>query len=109
MPEKEPVAERNLDRYGAPPISWTTVRELLEEGLTQAPGTGGPARHTFWLATVHPDGRPHVMPVGMLFVDGACTSMPAQARVRRRTSRTIHTVPSRLPRTRSTSSWRVKP
>lgn len=71
MPEKEPVAERNLDRYGAPPISWTTVRELLEEGLTQAPGTGGPARHTFWVATVHPDGRPHVMPVGMLFVDGA--------------------------------------
>src|SRR5438445_9445901 len=31
--------------------------------------TGGPDRHTAWLATVNPDGRPHVMPVGTLYVD----------------------------------------
>jgi hypothetical protein len=71
MAVKEPTAERNLDGYGAPPIPWTKVRERLEEGLTQAPGSGGPGRHTCWLATVHPDGRPHVMPLGVLWVDGA--------------------------------------
>jgi len=70
MAVKEPVAERNLDGYGAPPIPWTRVRERLEEGLTQAPGTGGPDRHTCWVATVRPDGRPHVVPVGVLWVDG---------------------------------------
>ena len=70
MAVKEPVAERNLDGYGAPPIPWTRVRERLEEGLAQAPGTGGPDRHTCWVATVRPDGRPHVVPVGVLWVDG---------------------------------------
>jgi nitroimidazol reductase NimA-like FMN-containing flavoprotein (pyridoxamine 5'-phosphate oxidase superfamily) len=67
----EPKAERNLDGYGAPPIPWRSVRERLEQGLSQAPGSGGPDRHTCWLATVRPDGRPHVMPLGVLWVDGA--------------------------------------
>jgi Pyridoxamine 5'-phosphate oxidase len=71
MAVTEPTAERNLDGYGAAPIPWTKVRERLEEGLTQAPGSGGPGRHTCWLATVRPDGRPHVMPLGVLWVDGA--------------------------------------
>ena len=62
-------AERNLDGYGAPLIPWTRVRERLDRGLTQAPGTGGPDRHTAWLATVRPDGRPHVMPPGILWVE----------------------------------------
>ncbi len=66
-----PMSERNLDRYGAPLIPWTRVRERLEQGLSQAPGTGGPDRHTCWLATVDPDGRPHVMPLGVLWVDDA--------------------------------------
>ncbi len=71
MAIQQPTTERNLDRYGAPLIAWTRVRERLEQALTQAPGTGGPARHTFWLATVGPDARPHVMPLGVLWVDGA--------------------------------------
>src|SRR5262245_2099887 len=71
MPVKEPVAERNLDGYGAPLIPWARVRERLEEGFTQGPGSGGPERHTCWLATVRPDGAPHVMPLGVLWVDGA--------------------------------------
>jgi pyridoxamine 5'-phosphate oxidase-like protein len=71
MAIQTPTAERNLDRYGAPLIAWTRVRERLEQGLTQAPGTGGPSRHTCWLATVGEDGRPHVMPLGVLWVDGA--------------------------------------
>ena len=70
MAMREPKAERNLDRYGAPPIPWTKVRERLEQGLSQSPGSGGPDRHTYWLATVRPDGRPHVMPLGVLWVDG---------------------------------------
>jgi nitroimidazol reductase NimA-like FMN-containing flavoprotein (pyridoxamine 5'-phosphate oxidase superfamily) len=66
-----PVTEHNLDGYGAPPIPWAGVEKTLEGGLSQPPGTGGPDRHTFWLATVDPGGRPHVMPVGVLFLDGA--------------------------------------
>ncbi|HMA35515.1 MAG TPA: pyridoxamine 5'-phosphate oxidase family protein [Chloroflexia bacterium] len=68
---REPTAERNLDGYGAPPIPWPQVRERLEQGLTQEPGSGGPDRHTCWLATTGPDGRPHVMPLGVLWVAGA--------------------------------------
>src|SRR5438034_2357698 len=68
---REPKTERNLDGYGAPPIPWTKVHERLEQGLSQGPGSGGPDRHTCWLATVGPDGRPHVMPLGVLWVDDA--------------------------------------
>ncbi len=71
MADKEPVAERNLDGYGAPLIPWTRVLERLEAGLSQVPGSGGPARHTCWLATVNPDGGPHVRPLGVLWLDGA--------------------------------------
>lgn len=67
----EPVSEANLDGYGAPPIAWSRVRERLDQGFTQGPGSGGPGRHTCWLATVRPDGGPHVMPLGVLWVDGA--------------------------------------
>lgn len=68
---KEPISKRNLDGYGAPLIPWEKVRKRLQQGFTQAPKTGGPDRHTAWLATVRPDDRPHVMPVGTLFIDGA--------------------------------------
>ena len=71
MAATEPTAERNLDGYGAPVIPWAKVRERLGAGVSQAPGTGGPDRHTCWLATVRPDGTPHVMPLGVLWVDGA--------------------------------------
>lgn len=67
----EPVSERNLDGYGAPPIPWSSVRERPGRRLYAAPDTGGPNRHTGWVATVHPDGRPNVVPVGILGVDGA--------------------------------------
>jgi hypothetical protein len=32
MAVKKPVAEQNLDGYGAPPIPWTRVRERLDQG-----------------------------------------------------------------------------
>jgi len=68
---KQPVTEKNLDGYGAPLIPWSKVQKSLEQGFTQSPGSGGPARHTCWLATVRPDGRPHVMPLGVLWMDDA--------------------------------------
>ncbi len=68
---REPTSERNLDGYGAPTIPWEKVRDVLNRRIPQEPGSGGPDRHTCWLATVRPDGRPHVMPLGVLWVDGA--------------------------------------
>jgi hypothetical protein len=60
------ITTHNLDGYGAPPIEWSRVDEVLTSELTQAPGTGGPNRHTAWLTTINPDGSPHVMPVGVI-------------------------------------------
>jgi hypothetical protein len=64
------VIQRNLDGYGAPPIEWSRVSDVLSRQLTQGPGTGGPNRHTSWLTTMNPDGSPHVMPMGVIQVGG---------------------------------------
>lgn len=67
----KPASEKNLDGYGFPPIAWDRARERMEqEWQLQGPGGDG-APHTHWLATVRPDGRPHVMPVGVAWLDGA--------------------------------------
>ena len=68
---KDPISKKNLDGYGAPIIPWQKVHKRMQKGFTQAPKTGGPDRHTAWLATVRPDGKPHVMPIGVLFVNDA--------------------------------------
>jgi PPOX class probable F420-dependent enzyme len=57
--------------YGLPELDWRSVEARLEQGVTQAPGTGGPNRHTCWLSTVNRDGSPHVTGIGALWVDGA--------------------------------------
>jgi PPOX class probable F420-dependent enzyme len=63
---------RNLaDLYGTPLLEWQKVEQRLNRGFPQAPGTGGPNRHTCWLATINVDGSPHVTGVGALWVDGA--------------------------------------
>jgi hypothetical protein len=64
------ITHQNLDGYGAPAIEWARVKEVLDSRLTQAPGTGGPQRHTTWLTTTNPDGSPHVMPVGVASLQG---------------------------------------
>ena len=56
--------------YDSPLLDWSAVESRLRAGLTQAPGTGGPDRHTCWLATVNQDGSPHVTGVGALWADG---------------------------------------
>jgi hypothetical protein len=59
------------DLYGSPLLDWSRIEARLADGLTQAPGTGGPNRHTCWLATINRDGSPHVNGIGALWVDGA--------------------------------------
>ncbi|MCV7167728.1 pyridoxamine 5'-phosphate oxidase family protein [Mycobacterium stomatepiae] len=52
-------------------MDWARVETVLDAQLTQAPGSGGPQRHTAWLTTINPDGSPHVRPVGVIAHDGA--------------------------------------
>jgi pyridoxine/pyridoxamine 5'-phosphate oxidase len=59
------------DLYGTPLLDWTQITARLERGVTQAPDTGGPNRHTCWLATIDRDGSPHVTGIGAIWVDGA--------------------------------------
>lgn len=59
------------DLYELPAMEWARVETRLDRGLAQAPGDGGPDRHTCWLATIDADGAPHVTGVGALWVDGA--------------------------------------
>jgi Pyridoxamine 5'-phosphate oxidase len=56
--------------YALPPMEWSAVVDRLEQGLSQAPGTGGPDRHTCWLTTLNVDGSPHVTALAVLWVDG---------------------------------------
>jgi len=58
------------DLYHSPLLDWAAIEERLRAGLSQAPGTGGPDRHTCWLATINPDGSPHVTGIGALWADG---------------------------------------
>jgi len=59
------------DLYALPIIDWSVIEDRLALGVSQAPGTGGPDRHTSWLATINRDGSPHVTGVGALWFDGA--------------------------------------
>src|SRR5215472_15263668 len=58
------------DLYDLAPLDWSAIEARLRDGLTMAPGTGGPDRHTSWLATINADGSPHVTGVGALWLDG---------------------------------------
>jgi len=63
-------AKNLAELYDLPAVDWSAVTARLEQGLTQAPGTGGPDRHTCWLVTINADGSPHVTGIGALWVDG---------------------------------------
>jgi hypothetical protein len=70
QPSLQIIKRSNLaDLYGLPFLEWAPIETRLEQGVTQAPGTGGPDRHTCWLATVNGDGSPHVTGVGALWVE----------------------------------------
>ena len=59
------------DLYELPLLDWSQIRAQLNEGISQAPGSGGPNRHTCWLATINADGSPHVTGIGASWVDGS--------------------------------------
>src|SRR5260370_1014701 len=58
------------DLNDLPLLDWSGIEARLTAGLSQAPGAGGPDRHTCWLATINPDGSPHVTGVGALWANG---------------------------------------
>jgi len=66
------MESKNLaDLYGLPLIDWHNIETRLAQGVRQAPGAGGPDRHTCWLATINRDESPHVTGVGALWFDGS--------------------------------------
>ncbi|EFC81931.1 pyridoxamine 5'-phosphate oxidase-related FMN-binding protein [Parafrankia sp. EUN1f] len=65
-----PDATNLADLYDLPPVDWAFIQARLDGGLTQAPGSGGPGRHTCWLTTLNADGSPHVTGIGALYAEG---------------------------------------
>jgi general stress protein 26 len=61
MKEEEEMDQKNLDIYGDAPIPWSRAVDQLEDVA---------AKRSCWLATLRPDGRPHIAAVGALWVDG---------------------------------------
>jgi nitroimidazol reductase NimA-like FMN-containing flavoprotein (pyridoxamine 5'-phosphate oxidase superfamily) len=80
----QPQAKNLADLYELDVLEWDEVRGILEGNLTQAPGTGGPDHHTFWLSTVDADGRPHITGVGAIWLDGRYyfTGSPQSRKIR---------------------------
>jgi len=76
---------KNLSgNHQLPALEWSSVVGALEGGFTQAPGSGGPNRHTVWLATVNADGSPHVNGVGALWLEGTFWFVTGQRSVKGR-------------------------
>ena len=63
-----PRETMNLDIYGSPPLEWERVIGALER--TRDLDVNDSASR-YWIATTRPDGRPHVMPVGIVWDDGS--------------------------------------
>jgi hypothetical protein len=68
MPTKEPLAEKIPSNAEHPaPTPWAEARKRLEQG------------RWYWLTTVRPNARPHVMPVLAVWSDGALYFVAAEA------------------------------
>jgi len=62
-----PRETKNLDIYGSPVLEWERVIEALNAtGDLEVEDSAG----HYWIGTVRPDGRPHVMAVGIVWDDG---------------------------------------
>jgi hypothetical protein len=59
------------DLYDLPLLDWAQIEVQLAEGITQVPDSGGPNRHTCWLATINADGSPHMTGIGASWIDGS--------------------------------------
>ena len=64
-------AKNLAELYDLSTLEWAPVEARLGQDITMAPGTGGPDRHSAWLATIDADGSPHVTGIGAQWVDGA--------------------------------------
>ena len=62
-----PRETKNLDIYGSPPLEWERVTRALDR--TSDLEVSDSASH-YWIATTRPDGRAHVMGVGLVWNDG---------------------------------------
>ena len=62
-----PTETKNLDGYGNPPLEWQRVVDSLDR--TRELETTNAASH-YWIATTRPDGRPHIMGVGIVWDAG---------------------------------------
>jgi len=84
MTPSEPRAKNLAELYNLAPLDWNEVRQRLSANLTQAPGSGGPDHHTFWMSTIDADGRPHVTAVGAVWFDGRYyfTGGPSSRKIR---------------------------
>jgi len=61
---------KNLaELYDLEPLDWSPIAARLDAGVDLAPGTGGPDRHSCWLATIDADGSPHLTGIGALWAD----------------------------------------
>ena len=69
VPDME--AKNLADLYDLPTLEWEPIETALAAGYTQAPDTGGPNRHSTWIATIDADGSPNVNGIGSMWVDGA--------------------------------------
>jgi pyridoxine/pyridoxamine 5'-phosphate oxidase len=63
-------AKNLADLYDLAPLDWADCEAALAAGYTQAPDTGGPNRHSTWVATIDADGSPHMNGIGSLWLDG---------------------------------------
>ena len=63
-----PREAKNLDGYGNPPLEWERVMAALDR--TRDLPVSDSASH-YWISTTRPDGRPHVMGVGIFWDDGS--------------------------------------
>ena len=63
-------AKNLADLYNLPPLEWAPIEARLDQGVTMAPDTGGPDRHSCWLATINADGSAHVNGIGAMWIDG---------------------------------------
>jgi PPOX class probable F420-dependent enzyme len=52
------MSEQSASEPPENPVPWETAVQCLSDA------------HTYWLATVRPDGRPHVMPVWAVWLEG---------------------------------------
>lgn len=62
MTERQPIEAVNIDESGNPGFEWSAVQAALD-----APH--GPEEAIF-IGTVRPDGRPHVVGIGVSWIDG---------------------------------------